>query len=405
MTIEWTGPRHFSLDPKDPAFYQNPYHYYAQLHERGGPLFWEQYGMWCLAGFKQVDRALRDKRFARLPPPGFERPPYPKHLAAFAQTEKFSLLALEPPDHTRLRRLVNRAFVSRQVETMADDIRQLTNDCIDQFAADGQAELLAQFATPIPVTVIARLLGVPQIHTADLLNWSHAMVKVYTMTQSREDEIAANQASVAFMDFLDELLKQRRKQPDNNLLSHLIAQQREPDGPSNDEIMSIAILLLNAGHEATVHQIGNAIADIIRHPPANPRWWDDPQTSDQVVAECLRHDAPLHLFTRYAQQEVDLGNGVSIDAGTEIALLLGAANRCPIQFANTDDFEPLRSPNANVSLGAGLHFCVGAPLARLELRIALSTLFGRLPNLTLTSDPLYTDSFHFHGLSALHVNW
>ncbi len=405
MTIKWTGTRQFSLDPKDPDFYKNPYHYYAQLHERGGPLFWEQYGMWCLAEFDQVDRVLRDKRFARLPPPGFERPPYAEHLAAFAQTEKYSLLALEPPDHTRLRRLVNRAFVSRQVEAMAAEITELTHHCIDRFADAGQAELLSQFATPIPVTVIARLLGVPQEHTDKLLAWSHAMVKVYTMTQTHEDERAANQASIEFIEFLQTLIAARKKEPMADLLSHLTAQQSNRDGPTDDEIISVAILLLNAGHEATVHQIGNAIANIIRHPPDNPRWWQSPIDADKVVTESLRHDAPLHLFTRFAQQQVDLGADVVIEAGTEIALLLGAANRCPRQFTNADAFDPARTGNNHVSLGAGLHFCVGAPLAKLELRIALSTLFQRLPNLRFSETPRYRDSFHFHGLQTLNVEW
>lgn len=405
MTINWTGPRQFSLDPKNPAFFDNPYHYYQQLHARGGPVFWEQYGLWCLTGFEAVNRCLRDKRFARLPPAGHARTPYPPHLAAFAKTEAYSLLALEPPQHTRLRRLVNRAFVSRQVDGMATDISTLTHACIDSFEADGQAELLSQFATPIPVTVIARLLGVPEAHTEQLLNWSHAMVKVYTMTQSHADEIAANRASVEFIDFLSALLNERRRQPAADLLSHLIAQQASDDGPRDDEIISITILLLNAGHEATVHQIGNGIANIIRHPPANPRWWQDTAESEKIVAECLRHDAPLHLFTRYAQQSVELGAGVSIDAGTEIALLLGAANRCPLQFANADTFDPNRAVNTHVSLGAGLHFCVGAPLAKLELRIALATLFERLPTIRLAAEPHYKDSFHFHGLQALHAHW
>jgi cytochrome P450 len=405
MTIEWTGPRHFSLNPKDPEFFDNPYHYYGQMHERGGPLFWQQYKLWCLIGFEDVNQALRDKRFARLPPPGFEKAPYLPHLADFARTEKYSLLALEPPDHTRLRRLVNRAFVSRQVEAMAAEITQLTHHCIDQFADDGQAELLSQFATPIPVTVIARLLGVPEEHTDKLLAWSHAMVRVYTMTQTHEDEMAANQASIEFIEFLQTLIAERKQHPAADLLSHLIEQQDLADGPTDDEIISIAILLLNAGHEATVHQIGNAVANIIRHPPADPHWWQSPNDAKRVVAESMRHDAPLHLFTRFAQEQVDLGSGVVIDKGTEIALLLGAANRCPHRFTDADVFDPLRADNDNVSLGAGLHFCVGAPLAKLELRIAIATLFERLPALRLAETPQYRNSFHFHGLETLTVAW
>ena len=405
MAIQWRDSQRFSLNPKDPGFYHNPYQSYREMHERNGPVYWEEYGLWCLVGFDVVNRCLRDKRFARLPPEGFEKKPYASHLHDFAATEKYSLLALEPPQHTRLRRLVNRAFVSRQVETMEPEITDLTHACIDSFEADGKAELLSQFATPIPVTVIARLLGIPESSTDKLLEWSHAMVKVYTMTQSHQDELDANQASVEFIAFLMEQIVILRRQPDDKLLSHLISLQSEADGPTDDEIVSVAILLLNAGHEATVHQIGNAVATLIRSPPENPQWWQDPTEAEKVVAECMRYDAPLHLFTRYAQQKVALSDDVVVEAGTEIALLLGAANHCPVAFESPQQFEPARTDANHVSLGAGIHFCVGASLAKLEMRIALCTLFERLHMLRMSEEPRYRDSFHFHGLDALHVTW
>jgi len=403
--INWTGERQFSLDPQSPAFYNDPYTIYRQLHQHGGPVFWEQYNMWCLTGFEQVNQCLRDKSFARLPPVGFERKPYASHLNSFATAEKYSLLALEPPQHTRLRKLVNRAFVSRQVEAMSDEIKALTDNCIDTFAADGHAELLSQFATPIPVTVIARLLGIPESDTTLLLDWSHAMVKVYTMTQSHADEVAANHASKMFMAYLHEQIKIRRENLRDDLLSHMIRQQQVNDGATDGEIVSVAILLLNAGHEATVHQLGNSIVNIIRHPPADPNWYEDSTTIAKVVTECLRHDAPLHLFTRFAQVPVQLSVDVKINAGTEVALLLGAANHCPMQFSMPELFDPERTDNQHVSLGAGLHFCVGAPLAKLELQIALSSLFTRLENLRLKEPPTYRNSYHFHGLEALNVTW
>ncbi len=405
MKIQWRDSQRFSLDPKDPEFYRNPYSAYYEMHEHSGPVFWEEYGMWCLTGFEAVNRCLRDKRFARLPPAGYERKPYADHLIDFAAAEKFSLLALEPPQHTRLRRFVNRAFVSRQVEGMEQEITDLTHACIDSFEADGRAELLSQFATPIPVTVIARLLGIPETYTGKLLEWSHAMVKVFTMTQSHQDELDANKASAEFIEFLKQQIVDLREQPDGKLLSQLINLQSEEGGPTDDEIISVAILLLNAGHEATVHQIGNAVATLIRNPPENSRWWQDPESKDKVVAECMRYDAPLHLFTRYAQQEVALSDNVVVEAGAEIALLLGAANHCPVAFDSPQQFQPARPDANHVSLGAGIHFCVGAPLAKLEMRIALTALFQRLPALRLIEAPSYRDSFHFHGLDALHVAW
>lgn len=405
MSFVWIDQHRFRQNPRDPAFYQNPYILYRELHERGGPVFWEDYGLWCLAGFEAVDKCLRDKRFARLPPAGHERKPYPAHLSEFARAEAFSLLALEPPRHTRLRKLVNRAFVSRQVEKMAGEIEGLAHQCIDRFEADRKAELLSQYATPIPAIVIARLLGVPESQTDELLRWSHAMVKVYTLTQSVDDEHAANAAAGEFVQRLHELIRHKRKQPANDLLSHLIDQQRAEDGPTDDEIVSVAILLLNAGHEATVHQLGNGIVKILQTPSMQPGWFNDIAATDAIVAECLRFDAPLHLFTRYAQERVGLGDGVTVEAGAEIALLLGAANRCPAHFAEADSFLPERQDAAYVSLGAGNHFCIGAPLAKLELRIALSVLFQRLPGLRLNGKPDYRDSFHFHGMEEVNVSW
>ena len=348
-----------------------------------------------------------------LPPAGHARKPYPPHLAAFAKSEEHSLLALEPPQHTRLRKLVNRAFVSRQVEKMAGEIEQLAHQCIDRFEADGRAELLSQYATPVPAIVIARLLGVPETDIDDLLRWSHAMVRVYTLTQTLEEEHAANTAAAEFMLRLQQLVKEKRRRPANDLLSHMLAQQSCSDGPTDHEIVCVAILLLNAGHEATVHQLGNSIVQLLQEPPdtvAGPaaraeEWWADPITAAAIVAECMRHDAPLHLFTRFAQEQVSLSDDVAVDAGTEIALLLGAANYCPHQFADAETFVADRSDANHVSFGAGLHFCVGAPLARLELRIALSVIFQRLPTMQLDGDAVYRDSFHFHGMEAVNVVW
>ncbi len=404
MKINWTGKRRFSQNPQDPVFYQNPDALYRELHARGGPVFWEEYNLWCLTGFSEVDACLRDRRFARLPPAGYERKGYGPHLSDFAAAEKYSLLALEPPQHTRLRRLVSRAFVSRQVEAMADDIRQLVHQCIDRFEADGSVELLSSFATPVPVTVIARLLGVPEADTDKLLYWSHAMVRVYTMTQTTAEEHEANQAAAEFSIYLKALVVERRQNPQHDLLSHLTGKQTTDDSLSDDEIISVAILLLNAGHEATVHQLGNGVVSILRNPPKDERWWSKPDVVAAMVEECLRFDAPLHLFTRFARERVVLADGVVVEKGEEIALLLGAANCCPVAFGDTQ-FKPERTDAKHVSLGAGLHFCVGAPLARLELKIALAVLFERLPGLHLVQQPEYRNSFHFHGFDALHVAW
>ena len=396
--------------PRDDQFVQDPYVLYRQLHETAEPVFWEDYGFWCLSSFAAVNGVLRDRRFARLPPAGHEKRPMPPHLSDFAKAEAYSLLALEPPVHTRIRKLVNRAFVSRQVGQMIGGIEQLANDCIDRFADAGHIELLEHYATPIPVTVITRLLGVPESAGNRLIAWSHAMVRVYTMTQTREEEIRANTAANEFQSFLRDIIATKRQRSGDDLMSYLLALPDDEDPLTDDEIISVAILLLNAGHEATVHQLGNAIYTLLNHysdthrPALLDRLSNDSQ-ADALVSECLRFSAPLHLFTRFAQENVELQNGTLLKAGDEIGLLLAAANRCPVRFKDSDRFIPDRDDAGHVSLGAGIHFCVGAHLARLELRVALQVLFKRLPNLHLTQLPRYQNAYHFHGLESLQVSW
>ena len=398
-------------DPRQPEFVQAPYSLYRQMHDMARPVFWEDYGFWCLADFDSVNAVLRDRRFARLPPPGLRPAAPPDHLAQFAAAEKYSLLALEPPDHTRLRKRVNRAFVNRQVGMMAPDIEALANRRIDTFERDGAVELLSRFATPIPLSVITQLLGVPESAGNQLIDWSHAMVKIYTLTQTPEEERQANQAAGEFSAFLQAIIADKRTQPCDDLLSHLSGPDAQGESLSDDEIISVAILLLNAGHEATVHQLGNAVRTLTeQYPLGKPRQvllrlLAEADSADAVVNECMRFDAPLHLFTRFAQESVELGAGVTLQAGEQVGLLLGAANRCPRRFREADSFEPLRQDAGNLSLGAGIHFCIGAPLARLELRIALQVLFRRLPTLVTTGNLEYLDAYHFHGLQQLEVSW
>jgi len=402
---EGLNQRSFSQQPNEPSFYNNPYSLYSTLHERGGPMFWENYGFWCLTEFEAVNAALKDPRFARLPPPEIPALKSAPHLQDFGQVEQHSLLQLEPPTHTRLRKRVNNAFITRQVHTMEEDIEALVNNCIDKFIDARHCDLLSTLATPVPVTVIARMLGVPLEHKDDLLRWSHDMVKVYAMTQSYADEIAANNSAAEFRDCLVELILRKRSAPEDDLLS-LLACDDDPDTAlSNEEIVSVAVLLLNAGHEATVHQFGNLIHTLLKHDCAPRGGFKNLTEGKRTVEEGLRFDAPLHMFLRYAQTDVELAPGLTLRSGEQVALLLGAANRDPKRFAQPDTFWPDRTDGAHVSLGAGIHFCIGATLARLELRILTDTLFRRLPELQLAKTPHYRNSFHFHGLEQLQVKW
>ncbi|ESW92716.1 cytochrome P450 [Mesorhizobium sp. M0074] len=400
--------RRLRLDPHEPAFFQDPYEAYAFLHGASNAFFWEEFGFWCFGGFDDVNRLLRDRRFGRQNPAGIpdsrgigqDR----THLSAFDGVEANSMLELEPPVHTRLRTLVNRAFVSRQVERLRPRVETLANELIDRFEP-GEVDLLTAFAAPLPITIIAEMLGVPVEMGPQLLDWSHRMVAMYMHGRTRETEDTANRAARDFSDFLRGYVAERRKRPGEDLLSLLIGAQEDGQKLSEDELVSSAILLLNAGHEATVHQTGNAVRSILAQGGDPRRFFASPEATAATVEECLRFDAPLHMFTRYAYQEVEAGPGIIVQPGETIGLLLGMANRDPTAFAEPLAFRPDRADQKNVSFGAGIHFCIGAPLARLELQVSLKTLFDRLPQLHLAEQPRFRDTYHFHGLETLAVHF
>lgn len=401
--------RRASADPRDPAFFQNPYAFYDRLHADNPAFFWDQYGHWCFAGFKDVSALLRDKRFGREILHVATREelgmPAPKpHTAAFDLTEKHSLLNLEPPGHTRLRTLVNRAFVSRHVEQLRPRIIRLANEMIDSFEGEDSVDLIKAFAAPIPAIIIAEMIGLPAESAPQLLNWSNRMVQMYMFGVNEATERDANQASQDFMDFVAEAIAERRKRPTEDLLSHMLTSDRDGDRLSDEEVMSTAILLLNAGHEATVHTTGNGVKSILESGIDPVTLFASDAQTEATVEECLRFDAPLHMFTRYALSDLEY-EGLHLRKGDVIGLMLGAANRDPRRFANANSFDPFRSDGANVSFGAGIHFCIGAPLARIELQVAFSTLFRRLPKLRLAEAPSYNDVYHFHGLERLMVRW
>ncbi len=398
-----------SAQPQDPVFYQDPYPFYARQHASHPAFFWEEYGHWCFADFKSVSALLRDKRFGRdiLHVASREEIglPEPKpHVADFDLTEKHSLLNLEQPAHTRLRTLVNRAFVSRQVEQLRPRIRQLAHEMIDRFEEKDSVDLIKAFAAPIPAIVIAEMIGLPAEMAPQLLNWSNRMVTMYMYNVTRETELDANRAAADFTAYLRDVIAERRKAPREDLLSHMLTTDRDGDVLSDDEVMSTAILLLNAGHEATVHTTGNGVKSILESELDPQSLFATPEQAEKTVEECLRFDAPLHLFTRYALVDTEV-EGIPLRKGDVIGLMLGAANRDPVRFAHADRFDPFRTDGANVSFGAGIHFCIGAPLARIELQEAMTVLFERLPKLRIAEPPRYGNVYHFHGLEKLMVEW
>jgi unspecific monooxygenase len=385
--------------PTDPDFVQNPYPFYADALEQGPLHDWQDYGMYAAFSHDAVHALLRDKRLGRAIPDELQTDP-PEHLAPFYAVEAHSMLELEPPRHTRLRSLVLRAFTSRRIRAMDGEIAQLARDLIDRMP-DGETDLLAGFCTPLPVIVIARLLGVPDSMAPDLLRWSNRMVAMYQANRTRAIEDAAAHAARDFAAFMRGYVQQRRTRPADDLITHLIAAEEDGEKLSTDELITTCILLLNAGHEATVHTFGNGIKAILEHGARA-----DVLAPDRIantVEEILRYDPPLHMFTRYVYEDVALF-GQSFKRGDQIALVLGATGRDPHRWNQPDTFVPNRALHSHLAFGGGLHFCVGAPLARFELATALPILFDRLPRLRITVPPVYGNTYHFHGLTQLIVD-
>ena len=387
-----------SQSPTDPAFVQNPYPFYDRARATGPFFHWQDYGLTCTPSATAVNAILRDRRFGREAPPECA-PIIPDHLRPFYAVEAHSMLELEPPRHTRLRALVLRAFTSRRIAELEPEITQLSNDLIDALPA-GEFDLLPHFAQKLPVIIIARLLGVPEEMADDLLRWSNAMVGMYMAGRTRETEDRAVAATEAFVTFLRGYVEARRNDPRDDLITHLIAAEMEGDRLTTDELITTCILLLNAGHEATVHTLGNGVKTLLE--TATPASALAPDRIEATVEEILRFDPALHLFTRWAYEEVDV-MGHRFQRGDQVGLLLAAANRDPGVWEDPGRFNPGRIAKPNATFGAGLHFCVGAPLARLELQISLPILFRRLPQLRLSGPPSYADVYHFHGLKSLNL--
>ncbi len=392
--------KHISQSPTDPAFVQNPYPFYERIRHLGDLVFWDDYDMVCVGGYDAVNAILRDRRLGREMPADLQAA-IPERLAPFYAIEANSMLELDPPRHTRLRSLVLRAFTSRRIKELAPEIDVLCHQLIDAFPPN-RVDLLPAYAQKIPVIIIARLLGVPEGMADQLLVWSNAMVGMYQAGRTIADEDAAVRASAEFAGFMRGYVEKRRSTPADDLITHLIAAEEGGEKLTTDELITTCILLLNAGHEATVHTMGNGIKTLLE--TKTPVTALAPDTVDATVEEILRYTPPLHIFMRIATDDLELF-GHEIKRGQTIGCLLASANRDPSVYDTPDQFIPNRALKANTSFGGGLHFCVGAPLARLEMQIALPVLFSRCPDLCLAEAPQFANLYHFHGLEALHVTY
>jgi cytochrome P450 len=357
-----------------------------------------------------VGRVLRDRRFGRI---WTDREPV-ERFAPFNALHRHQMMENEPPEHTRLRALVASAFARGHVERLRPRVAVLAGTLLD--AAGPDLDLIGDFAEPLPVQLIAELLGVPESDRPLLRPWSAAIVRMYEFDPPTGVERAAVRAAAEFADYVRVLARRRRADPRNDLISHLatIDDDRWRDGPgrhpprrsrrglTEDELVASAILLLNAGHEASVNAFGNGIVALLRHPDELRRLRGAPdRLLAPAVEEMLRYDAPLQWFERTATVEVPLGEGVTVPAGRRVAVLLGAANRDPAVFTEPARFDVGRDPNPHLDFGAGLHFCLGSPLARLELAGALAALLRRAPTLDLAGEPQRRPGFVLRGYRSV----
>lgn len=394
------------FDPFSTEFQANPYPTYARLRQ-DAPVFWHApTHLWYFSLYEDVSALLRDRRLGRSMRHLRPEPAPPPHLAPFQRLSDFSMFDMEPPDHTRLRRLVSAVFTPRRVEALRPQVESAAEGLLDQALAKGTFDLLEDFAVPLPVMVIADLLGVPEADRPRLRPWSNAIVAMYELEHTPAQETAAIQAATEFWEYLAWLAAERRRKPQEDLVSALAAVTDAETGAqlSESELIATCILLLNAGHEATVNGLGNGMLALFHHPAQLERLQGDPTPAliRTAVDEMLRFDTPVQLFKRWVLEDLEY-KGQLFKQGELIALFFGSANRDPAQFESPDELQIDRRDNPHISFGAGIHFCLGAPLARLELNVALGSLFQRGRRLRLVEEPTWRQSFVIRGLESLLV--
>jgi len=382
------------------AFVLDPYPVFDELRAVGRPLWHEGLGLWLAFSLADADAVLRDRRLGRV-----YRPREPQEeWDTFNWLHSDSILDSEPPKHTRLRSLVAKAFARGHVERLRPRVRELADGLLDDAAASGDAfDVLAGYAEPLPVMVIAELLGIPESDRYLLRPWSQAIVKMYEYDRTPEHETQAKAAGAEFAAYVSELALTRRTSPGDDLVSHLALVEDGGERLCERELVATCVLLLNAGHEASVNAFGNGLVALFRQPGELARLQADPWgLAETAVEEFLRFDSPLHLFERTAKQPTVVG-GVEIGAGEKIAALLGSANRDPRAFDRPAVMDVGRDPNPHLGFGSGIHFCLGAPLARLELQISLPLLVERFPRLALAGDPQLRRTFVLRGYESVPV--
>ena len=387
----------------NPEFVADPYPQLAELRSLGKPIWHEETGMFLAARYKDANAVLRNRSLGRIFSP---RTPETE-WETFNYLHADSILDSEPPKHTRLRSLVMKAFNPKRIEELRPNIERITNQLLhrieDKLQSYGTFDLIADYAEPLPVMVIAELLGFPEADEHLLRPWSQAIVKMYEPSPTEEQKADARKASNEFAAYVHSLMVERQKNPGVDLISELAIVEEQGEKLSAHELIATCVLLLNAGHEASVNGFGNGLVAAL----GNEEQWSKLTSNidgmtETAVDEFLRFDAPLHLFERTATEEVEIG-GVAIKPGQKIAALIGSANRDEEIFERADQLDLSRSPNPHIGFGAGIHFCIGAPLARQEMQISLPALLHRFPRLELADKPIRRPTFVLRGYEKVMV--
>ncbi|MEU0201925.1 MULTISPECIES: cytochrome P450 [unclassified Streptomyces] len=395
------------FDPWDPAFLADPYPAYAELRARGRVHWFEPTNQWLVPHHADVSALLRDRRLGRtyqhrFTHEEFGRTAPPPEQEPFHTLNDHGMLDLEPPDHTRIRRLVSKAFTPRTVERLKPYVRGLADELAAALVERGGGDLLKDVAEPLPVAVIAEMLGIPESDRAPLRPWSADICGMYELNPSAETAAKAVRASVEFSDYLRELIAARRKEPGEDLVSGLIAAHDEGDRLTEQEMISTCVLLLNAGHEATVNATVNGWYALFRTPSQLELLRADHSLIPSAIEELMRYDTPLQLFERWVLDEIEIA-GTTIPRGAEIALLFGSANHDPEVFTDPGRLDLARADNPHISFSAGIHYCIGAPLARIELAASMGALLEKAPTLRLAAEPERKPNFVIRGLEGLAV--
>ncbi|HUN07468.1 MAG TPA: cytochrome P450 [Aggregatilineales bacterium] len=396
------APDFTAVDFRSPANLRNPHPFLADLREHA-PLirlpFPEQGGVpWLLTRYEDALWLHKDERITKdyLKRPGVDVSDPNDIQAMAAMSINRHVLTVDPPDHTRLRSLVHKAFTPRMIRELDGRIRQITTGLLDAALPKGHMDLISEFAIPLPVTVIADMLGVPMSDQDNFRRWTTVIVSEGIRNSGSE---AAATAVLEFIMYFNWLFDQRREAPGDDLISGLLAVEEAGDKLSQQELISMVFLLLVAGYETTVNLIGNGTLSLLQHPAELAKLRSNPALMPSAIEEMLRYNGPVGLSTiRWAMEDIEM-HGQRIDAGDMVAASYLSANRDPAVFENPDTFDITRDPNPHIAFGFGIHYCLGAPLARLEGSIALGSLLDRAPNLELGVE---TDTLDWHPMMTLH---